>query len=194
MEWDTAAGQAVLAAAGGEVVTHRRRARSPTASRASRTRISWHAAWPADAGDRGGAADASTERVTAPSSGESPGLDAAPVGRCRPCRDRLAVGPRKTDRRIYIAKLTMWIAPELESGANVLYLQGRWRLAHVSGIATEVAALRLAGDHCVLDGSRLEHLDTATGFALWRALPSGGIDRAAVGMRAMCGAHRACSS
>ena len=66
----------------------------------------------------------------------------------------------------------MWIAPELESGANVLYLQGRWRLVHVPAIAAEVEALRLAGDHCVLDGSRLEELDTAAGFVLlhgWRS-------------------------
>src|SRR6187399_236632 len=66
--------------------------------------------------------------------------------------------------------LTMWIEPQLESGANVLYLQGRWRLAHVPGIAAEVEALRLAGDHCVLDGSRLEELDTAAGFVLLHRL------------------------
>ena len=69
-----------------------------------------------------------------------------------------------------MAEAPRWIAPDLESGANVLYLQGRWRLAHVPGIANEVAALRLAGDHCVLDGSRLEELDTAAGFILLRRL------------------------
>jgi phospholipid/cholesterol/gamma-HCH transport system permease protein len=83
----------------------------------------------------------------------------------------------------------MWIAPELESGANVLYLQGRWRLAHVPGIATEVAALRLAGDHCVLDGSRLEELDTAAGFVLLHRLAELGCIARTVEVRHMAEAH-----
>jgi phospholipid/cholesterol/gamma-HCH transport system permease protein len=83
----------------------------------------------------------------------------------------------------------MWIAPELESGANVLYLQGRWRLAHVPGIAAEVAALRLAGDHCVLDGSRLEELDTAAGFVLLRRLAELGCIARTVEVRQMAEAH-----
>ena len=69
-----------------------------------------------------------------------------------------------------MAGAAQWIAPALENGANVLYLQGRWRLAHVPGIAEEVEALSLAGSHCVLDGSRLEELDTAAGFVLLRRL------------------------
>ena len=83
----------------------------------------------------------------------------------------------------------MWIAPELESGANVLYLQGRWRLAHVPGIAAEVEALRLAGDHCVLDGSRLEELDTAAGFVLLHRLAELGCIARTVEVRHMAEAH-----
>jgi len=88
-----------------------------------------------------------------------------------------------------MAEAPCWIAPELESGANVLYLQGRWRLAHVPGIAAEVAALRLAGDHCVLDGSRLEELDTAAGFVLLRRLAELGCIARTVEVRQMAEAH-----
>jgi phospholipid/cholesterol/gamma-HCH transport system permease protein len=83
----------------------------------------------------------------------------------------------------------MWIAPELESGANVLYLQGRWRLAHVPAIASEVESLRLAGDHCVLDGSRLEELDTAAGFVLLHRLAELGCIAGTVEVRHMAEAH-----
>ena len=83
----------------------------------------------------------------------------------------------------------MWIAPELESGANVLYLQGRWRLVHVPAIATEVEALRLAGDHCVIDGSRLEEIDTAAGFILLRRLAELGCIAGTVEVRHMAEAH-----
>ena len=88
-----------------------------------------------------------------------------------------------------MAEAPRWIAPDLESGANVLYLQGRWRLAHVPGIATEVAALRLAGDHCVLDGSRLEELDTAAGFVLLHRLAELGCIARTVEVRHMAEAH-----
>ena len=83
----------------------------------------------------------------------------------------------------------MWIAPELESGANVLYLQGRWRLAHVPAIAAEVESLRLAGKHCVLDGSRLEELDTAAGFVLLHRLAELGCIAGTVEVRHMAEAH-----
>jgi phospholipid/cholesterol/gamma-HCH transport system permease protein len=82
-----------------------------------------------------------------------------------------------------------WIAPELESGANVLYLQGHWRLAHVSGISEEVEALHLAGSHCVLDGSRLEELDTAAGFVLLRRLAALGCVSGTVELRHMSERH-----
>ena len=83
----------------------------------------------------------------------------------------------------------MWIAPELESGANVLYLQGRWRLVHAPAIAAEVEALRLPGDHCVLDGSRLEELDTAAGFLLLHRLAELGCIAGTVEVRRMSEAH-----
>ena len=82
-----------------------------------------------------------------------------------------------------------WIAPALENGANILYLQGRWRLAHVPGIAEEVEALRLAGEHCVLDGSRLEELDTAAGFVLLRRLALLGCIAGTVEVRHMAEGH-----
>jgi len=82
-----------------------------------------------------------------------------------------------------------WIAPALEDGANVLYLQGRWRLPHVPGIAAEIDALRLAGDHCVLDGSRLEELDTAAGFLLLRRLAALGCVSGTVEVRDMADGH-----
>ena len=88
-----------------------------------------------------------------------------------------------------MAEAPCWIAPELESGANILYLQGRWRLAHVPGIAAEVAALRLAGDHCVLDGSRLEEIDTAAGFVLLHRLAELGCIARTVEVRQMAEAH-----
>lgn len=83
----------------------------------------------------------------------------------------------------------MWIAPELENGANVLYLQGRWRLAHAQDIAAEVGALRFAGDHCILDGRRLEEMDTAAGFLLMRRLAELGCIAGTVEVRQMSQAH-----
>jgi len=82
-----------------------------------------------------------------------------------------------------------WISPALEDGANVLYLQGRWRLSHVPGIAAEIDALKLAGDHCVLDGSRLEELDTAAGFLLLRRLAALGCIAGTVEVRSMADGH-----
>jgi phospholipid/cholesterol/gamma-HCH transport system permease protein len=88
-----------------------------------------------------------------------------------------------------VAGAARWIAPALENGANVLYLQGRWRLAHVAGITEEVEALSLAGSHCVLDGSRLEELDTAAGFVLLHRLAVLGCIARTVEVRHMADGH-----
>jgi phospholipid/cholesterol/gamma-HCH transport system permease protein len=88
-----------------------------------------------------------------------------------------------------VAGAARWIAPALENGANILYLQGHWRLAHVPGIAAEVDALSLAGTHCVLDGSRLEELDTAAGFVLLRRLAALGCISGTVDVRHMADGH-----
>ena len=64
-----------------------------------------------------------------------------------------------------------WMTLAIEGGANVVYLQGRWRLPHVAEIAAEIAHLTLSPERrCILDGSRLEDLDTAAGFLLLRQL------------------------
>jgi len=86
---------------------------------------------------------------------------------------------------------TTWIEQAAEDGSQIVYMQGCWRLTNLADISAQAERLRQLepGIRVIVDGSRLEHLDTATGFALWRALQTGGIDRAAVGMRAMQGRH-----
>ena len=60
---------------------------------------------------------------------------------------------------------------EFENGASVLYLSGVWRLSNLAAISDSLRALDLkAGAHYLLDGSRLEALDTAAGFTLFRHL------------------------
>jgi len=77
-----------------------------------------------------------------------------------------------------------WIEAVPESGATVLYLQGAWRLPNLPSLAAEVRALRLCpGLPCILDGSRLQALDTATSFALLSRLVALGFSRSTVSMR-----------
>jgi phospholipid/cholesterol/gamma-HCH transport system permease protein len=62
-----------------------------------------------------------------------------------------------------------------EADADVLFLQGAWRLAQATAIVAAVEALPLAsGRRCILDGSALEELDTAAGFVLYRRLGAAG--------------------
>ncbi len=69
----------------------------------------------------------------------------------------------------------------MEGDSPVLYLTGVWRLAHVTRIAGRLDALGLdARTPFVLDGSRLEALDTAAGFILLRHLAGAGFTRAMV--------------
>ncbi|HEX6704118.1 MAG TPA: ABC transporter permease [Albitalea sp.] len=83
-----------------------------------------------------------------------------------------------------------WIEDKREDGAIVLYLQGAWRLPYLNGVAAEIGALRLSPQQpCILDGSRLETLDTATVFVLLRRLVAAGYTRAMVSMRAVQERH-----
>jgi len=64
-----------------------------------------------------------------------------------------------------------WIEHEVEDGADVLYLEGAWRLSNLSAIVRALRSLKLrASARFVLDGSRLEALDTAAGFTLYSHL------------------------
>jgi phospholipid/cholesterol/gamma-HCH transport system permease protein len=63
-----------------------------------------------------------------------------------------------------------WIEHEVEDGADVLYLKGAWRLSNLSAIARALRSLKLRASRFVLDGSRLEALDTAAGFTLYSHL------------------------
>jgi phospholipid/cholesterol/gamma-HCH transport system permease protein len=77
-----------------------------------------------------------------------------------------------------------WIDQRREDGATVLYLQGAWRLPYLHAVVTEIGALRLSPQQpCILDGSRLETLDTATVFVLLSRLAAAGYTRATVSMR-----------
>ena len=77
-----------------------------------------------------------------------------------------------------------WIQDTPENGATVLYLQGAWHLANLPEMAEEIRTLALPpGRPCVLDGSRLEALDTATSFVLLGRLAAAGFTQATVTMR-----------
>src|SRR5688500_13541556 len=83
-----------------------------------------------------------------------------------------------------------WIQQELEEGTDVLYLTGAWRLAHLPAIADALRALRPKGGSCfVLDGSRLEELDTAAGFILYSRLAALGCDESKVSARGFDARH-----
>jgi phospholipid/cholesterol/gamma-HCH transport system permease protein len=78
-----------------------------------------------------------------------------------------------------------------EDGTSVLYLAGAWRLANLAAIARSLEALRLRGlRHCVLDGSRLQALDTSAGFILFRHLAALGCTEATVSARGFDPRHR----
>jgi phospholipid/cholesterol/gamma-HCH transport system permease protein len=77
-----------------------------------------------------------------------------------------------------------WIEAVPEGGATVLYLQGVWRLPNLAAVSAEVHALRPRPDlPCILDGSRLEALDTATSFTLLSFLGALGFSRSTVTLR-----------
>jgi phospholipid/cholesterol/gamma-HCH transport system permease protein len=77
-----------------------------------------------------------------------------------------------------------WIERRVEDDTHVLYLTGVWRLANVAAIAGRLQELGLHdGTHFVLDGSRLETLDTAAGFILLKHLAGVGCTQATVSAR-----------
>ncbi|HEU4923887.1 MAG TPA: hypothetical protein VFT23_12535, partial [Burkholderiales bacterium] len=63
-----------------------------------------------------------------------------------------------------------WIEHEVEDGADVLYLEGAWRLSNLTAIVPALRSLKLRAGRFVLDASRLEELDTAGGFTLYSHL------------------------
>lgn len=77
-----------------------------------------------------------------------------------------------------------WIQHEVEEGTSVLYLTGVWRLSNLVAISDALRALSLtAQKHFVLDGSRLQELDTAAGFTLYRHLVGIGCTESMVSAR-----------
>ncbi len=77
-----------------------------------------------------------------------------------------------------------WIERSEEDGSDVLYLSGAWRLTHAEAIARRLRALDLRGrTRFVLDGSRLESLDTSAGFVLLKHLGEIGCTRESVSGR-----------
>ena len=68
----------------------------------------------------------------------------------------------------------------------MLYLQGTWRLRNLTSILEEIRALRPdTALPCVIDGSRLQELDTATGFMLLSRLVAAGFAPERVSLRSV---------
>lgn len=79
---------------------------------------------------------------------------------------------------------TLWLRHEIEAGADVLYLNGVWRLPNLVSIAAALRGLAVRRDaRLVLDGSGLQALDTAAGFMLFRRLADAGCTAPAVSAR-----------
>jgi phospholipid/cholesterol/gamma-HCH transport system permease protein len=77
-----------------------------------------------------------------------------------------------------------WIERSVEDDSDVLYLAGVWRLANVAAIESRLRELDLhPRTRFVLDGSRLETLDTAAGFILLKHLAGVGCTRSMVSAR-----------
>ena len=89
-----------------------------------------------------------------------------------------------SDRSSHALPAPAWIERRVEDGRDVLCLTGVWRLAHVGEIASRLGELPLeARGPFVLDGSRLEALDTAAGFILLKHLADAGCTRSMVSAR-----------
>ncbi len=81
---------------------------------------------------------------------------------------------------------TQWIERKVEDDADVLYLTGAWRLPNVGAISDALRTLGLrAPGRFVVDGSRLEALDTAAGFILVRHLAGIGCTASMVSARSL---------
>lgn len=78
-----------------------------------------------------------------------------------------------------------------EDGIDVLYLGGAWRLSGLVAIQESLRTLQLhARQGFVLDGSRLEALDTAAGFILLRHLAEMGCTQSMVSARGFAPRHQ----
>jgi phospholipid/cholesterol/gamma-HCH transport system permease protein len=87
--------------------------------------------------------------------------------------------------------MTAWIEHKVEDGVSILYLTGAWRLSHLPAISDALKALRLQlRKQFVLDGSRLQELDTAAGFTLFRHLASIGCSESMVSARGFDRRHQ----
>jgi phospholipid/cholesterol/gamma-HCH transport system permease protein len=83
-----------------------------------------------------------------------------------------------------------WIECRVEDEADVLYLSGIWRLPHVEAISGRLRELGLrVRTRFVLDGSRLEALDTSASFILLKHLADIGCTRAMVSGRGLDPRH-----
>jgi phospholipid/cholesterol/gamma-HCH transport system permease protein len=77
-----------------------------------------------------------------------------------------------------------WIERRVEDEADVLYLSGAWQLANVEPIEGRLRALGLqARERFILDGSRLEGLDTSASFILLKHLSDAGCTQAMLSAR-----------
>lgn len=83
-----------------------------------------------------------------------------------------------------------WIEHQLEGATPVLYLSGAWRLPNLPAIARALRGLPLqATPGIVVDGSRLEAIDTAAGFLLLRHLGELGCTQALASARGFDARH-----
>jgi phospholipid/cholesterol/gamma-HCH transport system permease protein len=78
-----------------------------------------------------------------------------------------------------------WIEQAVEADRRVAYLLGRWRLENLAGISAAIATFEDVRRPWLLDGSRLEDLDTAAAFLLLRRFQALGVGAADVGLRQM---------
>jgi phospholipid/cholesterol/gamma-HCH transport system permease protein len=84
-----------------------------------------------------------------------------------------------------------WLQLQPEGSQQVLYLVGVWRLMNLRGIARDLPRPDLGPTPgLVLDGSRLQELDTAACFTLFRHLSSLGLTAATVQVRGFAPRHR----
>jgi phospholipid/cholesterol/gamma-HCH transport system permease protein len=83
-----------------------------------------------------------------------------------------------------------WIEIGTESDATVLHLLGAWRLANLPAVAAQIRELKVAPQgRCILDGRRLEALDTGTAFVLLRSLSAAGLTPQRVSVREVQAHH-----
>ncbi|MEO7335001.1 MAG: ABC transporter permease [Caldimonas sp.] len=85
---------------------------------------------------------------------------------------------------------SQWIEVGTEEGASVLHLIGAWRLSNLPSLIGEIDRIEAApGARFVVDGSRLDQLDTAAGFMLVRRLARSGHTEDAFTVRGMQERH-----